>query len=48
MSGGGGVLEREMSLYTSVIVEAIEAEDVAVSKARVGSDVVVEGEFALD
>ena len=36
MAGVGG--------ETSVIVEDIEAEDVAVLKARVGSDIVVEGE----
>ena len=29
---------------TSVIVEDIEGEDVAVLKARVGSDIVVDGE----
>ena len=34
-----------ISRYTSVIVVDIEAEDVAVLKARVGSDIVVEGEI---
>ena len=47
MSVGGGVLGGVASLYTSVIVEATEAEDVVVLKVRVGSDVVVNGECAL-
>ena len=45
MVGGGGDGGGVISRYTSVIEEDIEAEDVAVLKARVGSDMVVEGEI---
>lgn len=44
MSVGGGVLGGVASLYTPVIVDATEAEYVAVLKVRVGSDGVVDDE----